>query len=666
MAASVSYHINGKYDGKALNQAQQAFKGLADSVKKIGASLVAVAGVKQIASELKKTADTFKENNREQTVFFRSLSNNSKIAQQNIRGLVKEFDAMNGYFTGAELVKSGSILSNMGLDEQQMRQTLQVARDMAASGIMPLEQAVKSLGQSYGGNITQLKKLYPELKNFTDEEIRQGKAVEYLGSKYAGFEAQMSQTFDGMDRKYSNALDGLKDSIGGVVASLKFEGMSKMIEPLNNLTEWFNKNQNEIINFFLHLPDVATLSMKTIYTGFTKFFSPEVLKSFGKLALDALKLELQAIWDTLVAFAGAISTPFVSAFQKIGDDMKRIFFSAFNSLYEKLPGFIRDWLDNKGVKKIQVDVPKTYGEYMTTNWDKVKQSFDKIGKDLDKNYEQLKDTASDFAKNFTGTKDEFIAGLQQILGQDLPEELKKAIEQASIDTGTTSGSVTVTGGSNSTSVIDNLLSSFGQLGSLMQNLMSSNWIGLLIQLISAGAENMKEKSPVFKEFLNIFSMIAHELNDSALVDFINSTLKPLMSVIKSLAKSIANIIAPILNQLAPVLTFIGNLLSGFAKVIQAVSIIIYNIATGIYNAVAWLWGGTKDFRSFDELNEDLSMDSELTTNAVVTGTAASYTAAKDVYITLNFNNSFVNGDAREIAIAMHNEIKNAQKLGYVS
>ena len=177
---------------------------------------------------------------------------------------------------------------------------------------------------------------------------------------------------------------------------------------------------------------------------------------------------------------------------------------------------------------------------------------------------------------------------------------------------------------------------------------------------------MKEKSPVFKEFLNIFSMIAHELNDSALVDFINSTLKPLMSVIKSLAKSIANIIAPVLNQLAPVLTFIGNLLSGFAKVIQAVSIIIYNIATGIYNAVAWLWGGTKDFRSFDELNEDLSMDSELTTNAVVTGTAASYTAAKDVYITLNFNNSFVNGDAREIAIAMHNEIKNAQKLGYVS
>lgn len=70
MAASVSYHINGKYDGKALNQAQQAFKGLADSVKKIGASLVAVAGVKQIASELKKTADTFKENNREQTAFF--------------------------------------------------------------------------------------------------------------------------------------------------------------------------------------------------------------------------------------------------------------------------------------------------------------------------------------------------------------------------------------------------------------------------------------------------------------------------------------------------------------------------------------------------------------------------------------------------------------------
>jgi len=41
------------------------------------------------------------------------------------------------------------------------------------------------------------------------------------------------------------------------------------------------------------------------------------------------------------------------------------------------------------------------------------------------------------------------------------------------------------------------------------------------------------------------------------------------------------------------------------------------------------------------------------------------TGQRDVTINMNFNNSCVNGDAQEIAIALNKEIENAQKLGLI-
>ena len=48
---------------------------------------------------------------------------------------------------------------------------MQAATDMASSGIMPLDQAVKTLSQSYSGNLGQLKKIAPELDGLTKKEL---------------------------------------------------------------------------------------------------------------------------------------------------------------------------------------------------------------------------------------------------------------------------------------------------------------------------------------------------------------------------------------------------------------------------------------------------------------------------------------------------------------
>lgn len=684
MAASVSYKINGKYDGKAVTQAQKSFQGLANAAKKISGAFLAVASVSKVTQELTKSAQSFKANNTAQTAFFKSLQNNSKVAASSVRGLVKEFDSMSGYFTGEELVKAGSTLSNLGLNEDQMKKVMQTAKDMAASGVMPLDQAVKSLGQSYGGNISALKKLYPELKQLTDKEIKNGEAVDFLAGKYAGFEDSMSKTFDGMDRKYANKLDGVRDAVGSIVTALKFEGQAKMLEPLQNIANWFNTNRNQVINFFLHFPDVVKASMSLAWKNIKTYFSLDGIKSYGEMFLSYLKLLFQAWWDLFVAFAQTLVTPIVAAFQLIKDkittiwesiiqSIKNMFFEGINALYDKLPSFIRNWLDGKGFAKIKIETKdiqgsgKTYKDYLDENWDKAQASWQKVADNFGTNVDNLKSNMMNFASKFEGNNQEFISELEKILGQDLPEDLKAAFNELPSATGNGTSNSTEINKNEVDGTMKSIMSSFGQLGSLMESLLSSNWIGMLIQLISAGVEDLKEKSPVFKEFLNVFSMIAKELNDSSLVDFFNSVLPPIMNALKAFSKAISSSVAVIFDLLQPVLTVFATVIEYVAKVIATVGVIIYNMIITVYNLLAWIWGGTKAYKSVDEIwngSGGSTYNDSSSGSDTARGSAASYNAARDVYVTINYNNSYVNGDAREIALSIYREIQSAERLGY--
>ena len=49
-----------------------------------------------------------------------------------------------------------------------------------------------------------------------------------------------------------------------------------------------------------------------------------------------------------------------------------------------------------------------------------------------------------------------------------------------------------------------------------------------------------------------------------------------------------------------------------------------------------------------------------------TGSSASYTAARDIYVTISYDHSYVNGDAREIALSLYNELKDCKKLNLIA
>ena len=134
-------------------------------------------------------------------------------------------------------------------------------------------------------------------------------------------------------------------------------------------------------------------------------------------------------------------------------------------------------------------------------------------------------------------------------------------------------------------------------------------------------------------------------------------------------------------------------------VMNALSYVTRIIATAVYavewvivngiNAVIWAlnqlpWVNIDSISGYgtDDWNKTMSdiwngggntdEDNAYLNNAIaqsasnVTGASASYTAARDVYITISYEHSFVSGDAREIALNLYNELKDCKKLNLIS
>ena len=81
-------------------------------------------------------------------------------------------------------------------------------------------------------------------------------------------------------------------------------------------------------------------------------------------------------------------------------------------------------------------------------------------------------------------------------------------------------------------------------------------------------------------------------------------------------------------------------------------------------AVSDIWnGGGNTDEDNAYLNNAISQSAS---NITGSGSSASYTAARDIYITISYDHSYVNGDSREIALNLYNELKDCKKLNLIS
>lgn len=114
-----------------------------------------------------------------------------------------------------ELLPMMTKLIATGRSEAETMKIMQTAIDMSASGAMSLDTAITQLNATLNGNVGRLGQQNAELKGLTEEELKNGKAVDILAGKYKG----MAEKSIDSSKQLKNAWSDLKETLGSTFES---------------------------------------------------------------------------------------------------------------------------------------------------------------------------------------------------------------------------------------------------------------------------------------------------------------------------------------------------------------------------------------------------------------------------------------------------------------
>lgn len=193
-----------------------AVKGIANlslAVGGVGKAFSAVTqAVGQAVAALNECGEAWKVQQNAERSLEAAARNNPFLNGQSVKGL-KEFAGQLqsvSNFGDEELLPMMSQLAAAGRTQSEIMDIMSAAVDVAASGTMSLESAVKGLNQTYSGSAGSMAKTLPALKGLTEEQLKNGEAVKMVAQAYKG---QAEATADAA-KQMKNAWGDVKEVIG--------------------------------------------------------------------------------------------------------------------------------------------------------------------------------------------------------------------------------------------------------------------------------------------------------------------------------------------------------------------------------------------------------------------------------------------------------------------
>ena len=345
--AEIKYKISGKSDTTAIAKTQLAMKKLGSEVVNLNkmVSGFAIAKVMQVVSKVTNGATenflaqnkALQQYNATVAKFGKSLSNLNKIQNEVSR---------NNFFDGDSINNATKMAVAMGLTEKQIEDVLRAATDLAASGVMPLDQAVKELSLSYSGNLEQLKKINPELAKLTKEQLAQGEAVRIIGQEYKGMADAMSNTFEGRDTQWKNSFSDLQAEVGEIIQRVKYFGQGVWLDPINRLSNWLNDNSAKIASFIVTLPENFKIAAVAIKDIVKEIFSIDFWAKNGEVIVEIFKETFIAAKEVATAIMLALMKSLFELVKVTAVNMGK---SLVSGLFGNLGSFGIDALYRAGV-----------------------------------------------------------------------------------------------------------------------------------------------------------------------------------------------------------------------------------------------------------------------------------------------------------------------------
>lgn len=641
-----------KQSTSPLTNFGKSLKGLSMSIPGIGMVAAAVVGVTKAIQKAVREMHEWEaawaevEASAKRIDFATKINSELKETGASLRRFTNDLsDTLKSTFSGSEL---SAAISGLTFDKtgSQIRQILSVATDLSAALGTDLNTAVTQLNNTFSGTTGQLGKLFPELKNLSKEALESGKAVELVGKKVKGMAEEMSNGVKGSLLRSKNLSSDLKEELGYYVK-----------------------------DFFTPIRDqISDIKKKWIDALSTRRNYKEALAAHqeGKATVDDYDVLINRL-ETDRRSEAANKNLRESAGLGTGENEKAILeltqqINEYKRIQRELATAIN------AAAKSSPAITGTSAE--TTEQEETRKETVKLTK------EQLQAQSELNKKMYEASlaeqqrqKDIQIEAQQRQRAFDEWKEAAQAIQRFK------------------DGMKDAVLGSTGEVGSLISSFLEGGWQETLVQLVSIVLSKLSEVSGIINSLYNVVSTFIDGMI-APLLEILEPILNPVLTVIQSISSlvgSILGILAPWIQLIAPILEFIGGVIYwiktfltsildyiryGFTAAVNWV-IRLYNLIaprryekdelsqTKSLEQINTTMAGLFNGNFLDDYRAMLSQNYELSPATTGISGSATYNAARDIYVTINFNDSFVYSDKTTLAVELAREIRRAEKMNLI-
>lgn len=222
---------------------------LANSAGPVAAGLTAaVMAAKKFIETLKAANEAFKVQEKAEKALQKAAENNPYLQKESVQRL-KEFASglqeISNY--GDEgTIDIMSALAATGRTEAEIMKIMGAAADYAAAKHISLNQAASELNSTYSGMAGAMGRQIAEIKDLTDEQLKNGDAIDLIAGKYKGFAKEAADS----DTQAKNAFGDFMESVGKIA--------NPMFEALNQKAKSFWQSMTDGINKFESLLETAS------------------------------------------------------------------------------------------------------------------------------------------------------------------------------------------------------------------------------------------------------------------------------------------------------------------------------------------------------------------------------------------------------------------------
>ena len=289
------------FNDKGLKQAQKGFKDLEGAQAKAKYALgkankyaaVALGGLVAGLGDAVKGA---MEDEQAQAMLARQLQKTTAATDAQIAG-VEAYITQQGKLKGTtddELrpALAGLVRATMDITEAQKAASL--AQDVAIAKNISLETVTKAMEKAYGGNMTALAKLSPELRQMIKDGASMEEVMAEMAVTFGGAATDSANTAAGSMKRLGVALGEAKEGVGAALLPI----LEKALPVLQKFAQWAQDNPTLITAVAAAF---GVMAASIVLVNAAMALNPVVLITAGIIALGVAIVMAYKKFDTFRA-----------------------------------------------------------------------------------------------------------------------------------------------------------------------------------------------------------------------------------------------------------------------------------------------------------------------------------------------------------------------------